>query len=72
MDKKGDVTCAKFLDEEMGEEIIIARKVLNFHDFCRAPFCFGRFLVSGGEMGINGHLGWQWGERGRGGEKGTR
>ena len=34
MDEEGDITRAKFLDEEMGEEIIIACKVLNFHDFC--------------------------------------
>ena len=33
MDEEGDVTRAEFLDEEMGEEIVIARKVLNFHDF---------------------------------------
>ncbi len=33
MDEEGDVTRAKFLDEEMGEEIIIAREVLYFHDF---------------------------------------
>lgn len=33
MNEKGDVTRAEFLDEEMGEKIIIARKVLNFHDF---------------------------------------
>jgi len=58
MDEEGDVTRAEFLDEEMGEEIVIARKVLNFHDFGRAPFCPGRFLVSGVEMRINSHLGW--------------
>lgn len=50
MDEEGDVTRAKFLYEEMGEKIIIARKVLNFHYFCRTPFCPGRLLVSGGEM----------------------
>lgn len=61
MDEEGDVTCAKFLDKEMGEKIIIARKVLNFHDFGRTPFCPDWLLVSGREMGINGHLGWQWG-----------
>jgi hypothetical protein len=57
MDEEGDVTRAEFLDEEMGEEIVIARKVLNFHDFGRAPFCPGRLLVSVVEMGINSHLG---------------
>ena len=56
MDEEGDVTRAKFLDEEMGEKIIIARKVLNLHDFGRTPFCPGWLLVSGREMGINGHL----------------
>jgi hypothetical protein len=50
MDEEGDVTRAEFLDEEMGEKIVIARKVLNFHDFGRAPFCPGRLLVSGVEM----------------------
>jgi hypothetical protein len=70
MDEEGDATRTEFLDEEMGEEIIVARKVLNFHNFGRAPFCPGRFLVSGEDMGMNGHLGWQEGggrERGRDG-----
>ena len=69
MNEEGDIARAEFLDEEMGKKIIIARKVLNFHDFGRAPFCPGWFLVSGVEMGINSHLGWLWG--GREGE-GTR
>ena len=46
MNEERDVTRAEFLDEEMGEKIIIACKVLNFHDFGRTPFCPGRLLVS--------------------------
>jgi hypothetical protein len=33
MDEEGDVTRTEFLDEEMGEEVIISRKVVHFHDF---------------------------------------
>jgi hypothetical protein len=33
MDEERDVTRAEFLDKEMGEEIIISRKVVHFHDF---------------------------------------
>ena len=63
MDEEGDVTRAEFLDEEMGEEIVIAGQVLNFHDFGRAPFCPGWLLVSGVKMGINSHPGWLGGGR---------
>jgi len=33
MDEEGDVARAEFLDKEMGEEVIISRKVVHFHDF---------------------------------------
>ena len=46
MDKEGDVTRAEFLDKEMGKKIIISCKVVDFHDFGRAPFCPGGPLVS--------------------------
>jgi len=50
MDEEGDVTRAEFLDEERGEKIIIARKVLHFHHFGRAPFCPRGLLVSKEEI----------------------
>lgn len=61
MDEEGDVTRAEFLDKEMGEKVIISRKVVHFHNFGRAPFCPWGLLVSRGAHGRNGHLGWLWG-----------
>jgi hypothetical protein len=51
MDEEGDVTRAEFLDKEMGEKIIISGKVVDSHDFGRAPYCPGRLLVSRGGAG---------------------
>ena len=50
MDEEGDVACSEFLDQEMRKKVIIAREVLDFHDFGRAPFCPG-WLVVFGESG---------------------
>jgi tRNA splicing ligase len=48
VNKEGDVVCAEFLDEEMGEKVIVAREVEHVHNFGRTPFCAWLFLVTNG------------------------
>ena len=37
MDHEGETTCAKFLDKEVAEEVVVARKVLHVHNLGGSP-----------------------------------
>lgn len=69
MNEEGDIARSELLDEEMGKKVVIAREVLHFHDFGRAPFCPEWLLVSRGRRGRDCHRGWLWSglEKGDGG-----
>jgi hypothetical protein len=69
MDEKGDVPRAEFLDEEVGEKVIIAREVVHVHNFGGSPFCPMRFRMSMRGGGGYCHRGRRlWERRGRGGD----
>lgn len=72
MNEEGDIARSELLDEEMGKKVVIAREVLHFHDFGRAPFCPGLLLVSRGRRGRDCHRGWLWSGGGRGEERGRK
>jgi hypothetical protein len=68
VNKEGDIVCAEFLDEEMGEKVIVAREVVHVHNFGGTPFCSWLFLVAS-RRGGDDHQGWHWEKerkRGRG------
>ena len=51
MNEERDAARSEFLDEEMGEKVVIAREVVHVHDFGRTPFCPGCGFVSIGSGG---------------------
>jgi hypothetical protein len=59
VNQEGDVVRAEFLDEEMGEKVIVAREVVHVHNFGGTPFRSWLFPVMSRGRG-DGHQGWHW------------
>ena len=70
MNEKGDVPCAKLLDEQVTEEVVVPREVRHVHDLGKPPRGSGGGIVSApvfghlecprGRHGLAWWAGWWW------------
>lgn len=70
MNEERDASCAKLLDEQVTEEVVVPREVSHVHDLCEPPCGDGRGIVSApvfghlrcprGQRGLAWWAGWWW------------